>query len=1192
MHRYTAYLLTTTALLSVPTAPALGNPLDPRVVAGQAQVEGLGSHTVTVKQSSDKAIIDWRSFDIGPNEATVFDQPNSTSLTLNRVTGGEGASEILGALKADGQIFLVNRDGILIGKDAVIDVGALIATTHDLLDRDFMAGDYRFDKSGNPEASIVNLGTITVEDGGYAALVAPGVRNAGTIRARLGNISLASADSFTLDLYGDQLIQLAVDDATAGTVIDLETGQALKDLVSNSGLLAADGGTVELSASAARSVINSVINNTGVIEADSIGTRNGKIVLSAATVHVKPTGAPAQNIKVSGTLSATGEQRGEIGGKVVMTGEIIELTLATIDAFGWDGGGAVLVGGDIGGGRGHGLVAAGRVRQEAAAIPNASVTTMADSSSIDASALEDGDGGKIIVWSDYFTSVEGKLTARGGPKAGDGGFIETSGKVLRVSTPGDASGPAGRAGMWLLDPLNITIADTSSTGLTAVPGSFTSHLNSSLWSAQYAYALAEGATIGAADLATALNAGTNVYVDADVAPGTEAGHINVLADIRKTAGPDAILFLDAAGDISIAAGVEIASTSGRLSLELNAATGGITAPNVRIDTNGGYLHLDARDDIVLHSESDMPTLVSVGANWWPTSHNTRHEFDLIFDQDRVYFYHENGIAQMPTDGIRLVDSSSGERTLFIQTMGLNFELHDRSTTLTDDGAHFRLSMDSDANYGVHESAFLNGIPEIVSSPDVWTFSLGSEPPNGIVPVIEIGRRASERYAPTSPKGQQLVANFAASMRWEPPSVLPSATNNSGLVAKQVAAKRQLEREERRLEDVIDDAKDAIRDARSASQRLINQATNRINRASRLALGAERTLLLNEAQRYLEQADELTESIAELEEALEGYDVDLADVQTELRFIDLDTGSLQIADSEPQIMPSPPMIPVPSSDMPNAPLSPGFAALVERVLMSYDSVADIQSIASNAIFAALAQYAYENGAGAPDGWTVIGGQESINGMGGVVFENDATGEIVLAFRGTTRWDIEWPTNSALWAGLPVDQIPEMQDALSYARSVKHQFERVTFVGHSLGGAMAQYAAVELRESAVTFDAAPLEASLSAARGNLLYSPQLPEYRNVINFKGPADPVTGALVTGTANMSGLREIGGDPIEVRSADAISLLGAAFAELDLPPVLRGKAKFGGLFEGALKYNHDDNSLAREMAAIALVYEYLRTIP
>ena len=188
--------------------------------------------------------------------------------------------------------------------------------------------------------------------GGFAALVAPGVRNSGTITATLGTVALASGNSFTLDMYGDKLITLAVGDSIANKVIDVATGRPLKSLVSNtkSGTLSANGGRVELTAAAARAVVDSVINTKGVIRADSIGRHNGMIVLNAATGGSKPAGAPAQTIKLAGTISAAGKHRGTTGGTILVSGEHIKLANAKVDASGRRGGGKVLIGGDWGGG--------------------------------------------------------------------------------------------------------------------------------------------------------------------------------------------------------------------------------------------------------------------------------------------------------------------------------------------------------------------------------------------------------------------------------------------------------------------------------------------------------------------------------------------------------------------------------------------------------------------------------------------------------------------------------------------------------------------------------------------------------------------------------------------------------------------------------------------------------------------------
>ena len=159
----------------------------------------------------------------------------------------------------------------------------------------------------------MNEGTITVKDTGVAALVAPGVRNDGVIAARLGQVTLGAANTFTLDFYGDDLISLALDDELIGDVYDVKTGKPLADRVKNTGTIKADGGTVALKAATARKVVNSVINNEGVIEANSVGLRNGKIVLSAGTATTKKAGAPIQKVKVSRHLERQGHQKGRKG---------------------------------------------------------------------------------------------------------------------------------------------------------------------------------------------------------------------------------------------------------------------------------------------------------------------------------------------------------------------------------------------------------------------------------------------------------------------------------------------------------------------------------------------------------------------------------------------------------------------------------------------------------------------------------------------------------------------------------------------------------------------------------------------------------------------------------------------------------------------------------------------------------------
>ncbi len=421
-------LLTATALLALGATPGVAGPEGPPVVGGAATITGAGTSSVTVNQSTGRAIVNWHTFNVGTGERVQFNQPGSSSVVLNRVTGGLGPSQIFGTVTANGQVFVINRDGVLFGPGSVINTAGFLASTNDIRNSDFMAGRYIFNIPGRPDASIVNMGTITAASGGFAALVAPGVRNSGTISATLGTVALAAGNSFTLDMYGDKLITLAVNDQIASQVIDVATGKPLKSLVTNDGKIRANGGRVELTAAAARTVVDSVINTSGVIKANSIGRQNGMIVLSAATGASKPAGAPRQTVRVSGTLSAAGKKPGTTGGTILVTGEDIKFVGALVDASGRAGGGKVMIGGDWGGGKpNRSLVNNQSATLESYAIATATTVSVDAGTTINASATESGHGGKVVLWSDNRTTFDGTILARGGANGGNGGFVETSG---------------------------------------------------------------------------------------------------------------------------------------------------------------------------------------------------------------------------------------------------------------------------------------------------------------------------------------------------------------------------------------------------------------------------------------------------------------------------------------------------------------------------------------------------------------------------------------------------------------------------------------------------------------------------------------------------------------------------------------------------------------------------------------------
>jgi Subtilase family len=358
------------------------------------------------------------------------------------------------------------------------------------------------------------------------------VRNSGTITATLGTVALASGNSFTLDMYGDKLITLAVGDSIANKVIDVATGRPLKSLVSNtkSGTLSANGGRVELTAAAARAVVDSVINTKGVIRADSIGRHNGMIVLNAATGGSKPAGAPAQTIKLAGTISAAGRHRGTTGGTIVVSGEHIKVANARIDASGRRGGGKILIGGDWGGGHPDlSLVTNASAKLENFTIATATTVSVDANSTINASATGRGHGGKVVLWSDNQTTFAGTILAKGGAKSGDGGFVEVSshGQLMYTGLT-DTRAPVGSVGTLLLDPENYYI---NASGLPPRTDPTASAISASALVSQLALN-----NVVLSSLATGTNAG-DIFVDANIGwSSSNSLTLSAFHDILFTSG--------------------------------------------------------------------------------------------------------------------------------------------------------------------------------------------------------------------------------------------------------------------------------------------------------------------------------------------------------------------------------------------------------------------------------------------------------------------------------------------------------------------------------------------------------------------------------------------------------------------------------------------------------------------------------
>ncbi|WP_184301128.1 YDG domain-containing protein, partial [Roseateles oligotrophus] len=390
-------------------------PKGAQVAGGQATVTQNGNQ-LTVQQQSQRAILNWQEFNIGDKSKVTFAQPNAEAIALNRITGG-APTQIQGELTANGQVWLINASGVVFGKGAQVNVGGLVASTLNIKDADFMGGKANFAADG-AAGGVLNQGQIRAQ-GGVVALLAPVVHNEGSIRA--GQVLLGAGDKLALDFGRDGLVSLNIDRA------------ALDALVDNSGQI--EAGAVVLSARSANALQASVVNHSGVIEANSLVERGGRILLDGGTQG---------EVHVSGKLDA-GSATAQ-GGKITVQGEQIRLDGgARLDASGATGGGQIQVGGGWQG--------------QDAGVHNAKILKADASVQARADAGAQGKGGEVVFWSDDKTQFAGQISVRGGAQGGDGGRAEVSGKQqLQYSGVTDARAPKGRTGDLLLDPATLEIS--------------------------------------------------------------------------------------------------------------------------------------------------------------------------------------------------------------------------------------------------------------------------------------------------------------------------------------------------------------------------------------------------------------------------------------------------------------------------------------------------------------------------------------------------------------------------------------------------------------------------------------------------------------------------------------------------------------------------------------------------------------
>ena len=549
-------------------APASANPTGAQVVHGSATITTPNATTTQITNSPN-AVINWQSFSVGSNETTRFVQQSAASAVMNRVVGVD-PSQILGNLTSNGQVFLINPNGLVFGAGAVVDTAGFVGSTLNITDADFLAGKLKF-QGDAASGSIKNHGLIKSRGDGSIYLVAPDIKNDGIIRTEDGRILLAAGRKLTVSSLDVDFISFEI--------------QAPADQVVNLGELLTSGGSVGLFASR--------IHNAGRIRASAVSRdANGNIVLQAgagglqlgANSEISATSAQdsGASIKVDGGASA--EVAGIIsadsvagkGGDIAITADTVSVAAAQLDASGSAGGGRVRIGGEFQGGKG------GAVEE----VRNASRVRISADTTIKAAArASHGDGGDVVIWSDQITQFGGHIDARPGTESGSGGQVEVSGAEFLYFRGTVESGRGDRFGRVLLDPKNINIA----AGGTDEPN------NSLFLDSPGADFTIDANTVASllAGQAVTLQANNDITVSASISTGSGTQQLMLQAgrSIVMNASTSISTF---DGDIEFIANETL--SFGVVDAQRDAGAGGITMGATSLITTSGKVVMIVEDD--------------------------------------------------------------------------------------------------------------------------------------------------------------------------------------------------------------------------------------------------------------------------------------------------------------------------------------------------------------------------------------------------------------------------------------------------------------------------------------------------------------------------------------------------------------------------------------------------------------------
>ncbi|MEW6491497.1 MAG: filamentous hemagglutinin N-terminal domain-containing protein, partial [Cyanobacteriota bacterium] len=484
--------------------------------------------------------------------ANFVSNPNIRNI-LGRVTGGD-ASLINGLVQVTGgnsNLYLVNPAGIIFGNNAQLNVPASFTATT-ATGMGFGAGNW-FNATGpnnyaaltgdpnqfafnvSQPGSIINAGNLAVNQGQNLTLVGGNVINTGTLTTPDGTITMEAVP-------GSSLVRIS----QPGHLLSLEINPS--DTSNSAGISPL---------SLPELITGSGVNQTTGVAVNEVGqavlTSSGEVVPSGGGIAI-----------ASGTLNTSGQT----GGQVNVLGNNVKLIGANINASGTNGGGTVLIGGGY---QGQGTV------------PNAQFTSVDSNTTINADAKNNGMGGQVIAWADNTTRFYGNISARGGAEGGNGGLVETSGKMGLDVTGAkvDARAINGLAGTWLLDPRDIIVqaggtatladvanaADTTSTAIID-PATINSANANVILAASNDITFASPVSIANAGVGLTANAGNSITLNQNIATNNGAVAFNA-----PTVNLNAIVTTGTAALTGNASTVAVA-TSGRIQNAVDVAAAG------------------------------------------------------------------------------------------------------------------------------------------------------------------------------------------------------------------------------------------------------------------------------------------------------------------------------------------------------------------------------------------------------------------------------------------------------------------------------------------------------------------------------------------------------------------------------------------------------------------------------------------